>query len=227
MIGAGFLLLLWTLSAGPWIHVILGAAVVVSAALLIVSWRRASGPDWRALWATGLTAAIALARLSMPAAGAIRALVALIIGITLVSGAGLGWSVRREAGAKLARSPAALASLLGATLAIPLGWIPLVGSVPLLTLAAAGAGAAELALTSLANAMASAGAPPRQGREIARSMLLGVAGAATRMLAGRTHAGIAASAIALAALTWLGVETLERLGRIRRLGLAATPSVRE
>lgn len=225
MIGAGFLLLLWIFREGPWIHGILWTAVAVSAVLLIASWRGRARPDWRASWATALTVAIAVVRLSASVQVAIGALVAVILGITLVTAAMLAWSVRREAFTKLAKRPVTLARLAAATLVVPLIWIPLVQSAGLPILVAAGLGAAELSLLSLGSALAAAGTPPDEGRELARSLAVAAAGVAARVLALRPDTGIAVAAIALITLIAVGGQAVKRFARTARsYAVAAAPA---
>ena len=221
MMGAGFLLLMWFLPGGPWIHAILGVAVAVSAALLIASWRRCRRPDWRAAWATGLAIALAVARALLPLHVAIDLLVAIILGITLVSGLTFAWSVSEEAFARLAIGPVDLVRLILATLVVPVIWIPLVEIGPLMTAAVAGVCAAELTLLGLGAALAGTGAPPGPMSALARSLWVAAAGVLTRVLAIQSDEGIAVTLLTVATLVMLAVETLRQsLRTVHRLAVA-------
>jgi hypothetical protein len=184
--------------------VILLAAFAVTAAGLIVSWKRHGRAGWQSVWWAALTGAVAVSRVVLSVAHTVEVLVAIIVAASVASALMLASSVRNEARLRASGHPAVWLRLALSTLVIPVLWIPAAPAAVVMIIAAV-----ELALLGVAAALAAAGAPVNDRVEVARYASLAAAGAIAR---GLPESAPALGWIAIAVMmAWLAHRTRQWL----------------
>lgn len=177
MVGAGFVLLVWLYPEGPRIHVIFGSLFALSLLPAIAALAKGRRPGWMAWAAAILCGAAALTRLLLPPEVEIVVIMAVIVAITLYSGAEYAWGMRSVLAARFRRSPVEILRLAGLSLAVPAFYLPALDrpddpTVPILLLLAA-----EFASGGLDNSLAQAGHARSAAPDLFRSGIQAASGA--------------------------------------------------
>jgi CDP-diacylglycerol--glycerol-3-phosphate 3-phosphatidyltransferase len=177
MVGAGFMLLVWLYPEGSTIHIIFGTMFVLSAIPLVIALIRGQSPSWMAWSAASLVGAAFATRMLLRPEVELVIIMAVIVAITLYSGAEYAWEMRKVLGARFRRSPIEAVRLAGLSLAVPVFYLPSIDrpddpTVPILLLLAA-----EFACGGLDNSLAQYGHTRRAAPDLVRSGIQAATGA--------------------------------------------------
>jgi len=224
MAGAGLILLVWLYPDYLTIRVILGACLIgacVPAAAALLSGRR---PGWMSWSAVGLFGAAFATRLLLPRSPAILLILAVIVAITLYSGAEYAWGMRHVLRARFRRAPIEAVRLAGLSLAVPVFYLPALNRPGDPTVAILGLLAAELAEGGLDNSLVQMGHPRAPVSDLIRSTVQAACGAILVWALGTGRSpGLALGATLFALAVTLG-DMVARLWRHRE-DFAASPAV--
>jgi CDP-diacylglycerol--glycerol-3-phosphate 3-phosphatidyltransferase len=176
MAGAGAILLIWLFPDDGVILTILAvlaAGFCVPFALAAVHGRR---PGWMACSSAGFGLAILLLRSMVAPKPAIFALMSVIVGITLYSGAEYAWGMRRVLRARFLRAPLEAVRLAGLSLAVPVFYLPALDRADDPTFAILGLLAAEFAAGGIDNSLVQMGHARGPMPDLVRSGVQAVCG---------------------------------------------------
>ena len=177
MVGAGFMLLVWLYPKGPTIHVIFGILFAGSLVPMVLALAKGRKPSWMAWSAATLVGAALATRALLDADLALVAIITVIVGITLYSGAEYAFGMRHVLAARFRRKPVEALRLAGLSLAVPVFCLPSLDrpddpTVPILLLLAA-----EIASGGLDNSLAQYGHSRSAAPDLIRSGIQAVTGA--------------------------------------------------
>jgi cardiolipin synthase (CMP-forming) len=177
MAGAGFILIIWLFPEDVTIRLILSVAAAAFCIPAVLAVARARRPGWMA-WSSAVCGAAILAlRWALPPTQAIFALMAIIVAITLYSGAEYAWGMRRVLRTRFVRSPLEAARLAGLSFAVPLFYLPALDLKDDPTFAILALLAAEFAAGGLDNSLVQLGYPRSAGPDLFRSGVQAACGA--------------------------------------------------
>lgn len=223
MAGAGIILLIWLYPRDRTIFAILGAVFAGGVVPALVSLLRLRAPGWMAWSSAGFFGAAFTIRLFLSPIPAIVVTTAVIVAITLYSGAEYALGMRHVLAARFARAPVEAARLAGLALAVPLFYLPALDRPDDPTLAILGLLAAELAEGGLDNSLVQMGFVRTAAPDLARS---GIQAACGAVLLWSLLSGASPHIAQLAAILALGVTVGDlgaRFWRHRR-AFASVPS---
>jgi cardiolipin synthase (CMP-forming) len=213
MAGAGLMLLVWLYPDRRAIGPVLG--VIFAGALVPAAWALAHRhrPGWMAWSAAGFFGAALLTRLLLPPPASIVVIMAVIVAITLYSGAEYAWGMRGVLAERFRRSPLEAFRLAGLSLVVPVFYLPALDRSDDPTVAILGLLAAEFAQGGLDNSLAQMGHARGVAPDLTRSAVQAACGILLlwALLSGRSP-GTALLVTVLA----LGVTVGDLLGRFWR-----------
>jgi len=178
MAGAGILLLLHMFRDGRGVSVLLGLGIVGAVAPAAVQWARGRTPGWMAWSAAALVGPLVVLRFLFGADVVLAAVMLMIAGLTVISGAGYFWEMRGVLQARFTRRPVEAARLLAVSLVVPLVYLPLMQRPGAPIWAILLVLAAELAIGGVDNSLVQSGIRRGPGPDLGRSAALGVVGLA-------------------------------------------------
>ena len=177
MAGAGIVLIVWLFPADREILTILSIAAAGFCIPLVVAFFRGRRPGWMAWSSAALGGAILALRWALPRQSAIFGLMALIVAITLYSGAEYAWGMRHVLRARFRRSPLEAVRLAGLSLAVPVFYLPALDRPDDPTFAILALLAAEFAEGGLDNSLVQFGRARGAGADLLRSGVQALCGA--------------------------------------------------
>ncbi len=179
MAGSGFMFLIWLFQDRGTSLAILGAAAAGSLVPVAVSAARGRMPGWKPVSGAVLICGIFGARVFLPALATNVAIMLVIAGFTVYSGLEYVWEMRRVLGVRFRRSPSEMLRLVGLSLAVPLGFLPVLSLPTATSFFIAGIVAAELAAGGLDNSLVQAGIRRGPAADLVRSGFQAACGAGT------------------------------------------------
>lgn len=177
MAGAGFILIIWLFPSDATIRSILLVASAGFCLPAIVTLTRGRLPGWMAWSSAGFMLAILALRWVLPPEATIVVIMAIIVAITLYSGAEYAWGMRGVLRSRFARSPLEAVRLAGLSLAVPVFYLPALDRPDDPTVAILGLLAAEFAQGGLDNSLVQMGHARTAGPDLCRSAIQAACGA--------------------------------------------------
>ena len=202
MAGGGGVLLVWLFPQNNIILPLLVIGFAVACWPAAAALAKGRAPGWMAWSSAGLVAALLVVRASSGPQTTILAIMLVIVGLTLYSGAEYAWVMRRVLAVRFRRAPLEALRLAGLSLATPIFYLPALDRTDDPTVAILCLLAAELAAGGLDNSLVQMGHARSAAPDLMRSGVQAVCGAILlwSLLLGKTPAiGLAATLFALGA----------------------------